>query len=118
VSTAQIFDDAPLAKAPVLGPFACALEIGYYLSRAFKPMYQQKPKNNISNPRMFAPANWKPLVRWLAPGQRENFAWMWRQGEYEYYRYAATGKYLVLDQFGQSYYESDLGFMPWDPPAQ
>jgi hypothetical protein len=81
-------------------------------------MYQQKPKNNINNPRILAPANWKPLARWLPLDQHEKFAWMWRQGEYEYYRHTGTGNYLVLDQFGQSYCESDLGVIPADFPTQ
>jgi hypothetical protein len=65
-------------------------------------MCQQELKNTtISNPRNFAPPNWKPLKQWLPPGEREQFDWMWRQGECEYYRYTRTGRYLVLDPFGQ-----------------
>jgi hypothetical protein len=81
-------------------------------------MCQQKLKNNISEPRIFAPPNWRPLERWLPPSLREEFVWMWRQGIYEYYRYTHTGEYLVLDQFGQCCRESDLGLIPADFPMQ
>jgi hypothetical protein len=52
---------------------------------------------NFDNP------NWKPLEKVIGSGGCEDFMWMWREGEIEFYKHISTRRYLLLDSEGQCY---------------
>lgn len=69
----------------------------------------------MSGARSYHPPNWEPLVRWLpVPFCQREFDWMWREEQLECYRYRESGKFLLLDEFGQCFELTEVGAMPAD----
>ena len=61
------------------------------------------PEKHFENP------DWKPLEKVIGSGGCEDFMWMWREGEIEFYKQISTRRYLLLDSEGQCYRRGPRG---------
>ena len=81
-------------------------------SLASRPVGIEMAEKSFENP------NWKPLEGLVGLSGCEEFMWMWREGELEFYKHIRTRRYLLLDSTGQCYRRGPNGLESVDAQAE